>query len=66
MSFNSDGLWTSFATTRIKAAGSKYSYSRRRSNSFDAWQEHVRSSASAGSAFNARPDRDLRRAIVAG
>jgi len=47
--------------------GSKYSYSLRRWNAFDAWQEHIRKSAvCVGSAFTARPDRDLRRAVVAG
>jgi hypothetical protein len=44
-----------------------YSYSRKRWNAFDAWQEHVRRSAAAvGTTFSERQDRDLRRAIVAG
>lgn len=44
-----------------------WSYSRRRRNAFDAWQEHVRRYASTvGTAFSAPPDRDLRRPIVAG
>jgi hypothetical protein len=45
------------------------SYSRKRWNAFDAWQEHVRKSASASHgavAFSERHDRDLRRAIVTG
>ena len=51
----------------FEPTGSKYSYSLKRWNPFDAWQEHVRQSAlSVGSALSARPDRDLRRAVVAG
>jgi hypothetical protein len=62
MSSKLDAHPSSFKTT-----GSKYSYSLKRWNAFDAWQEHIRKSAtSAGSAFAARPDRDLRRAVVAG
>jgi hypothetical protein len=57
-----DTLPSSFKTT-----GSKYSYSLKRWNAFDAWQDHIRKSAvSAGSAFSVRPDRDLRRQVVAG
>ena len=50
----------------------KYSYSRKRQNAFDAWQEHARKSAGtthashAGVAFSGRHDRDLRRAIITG
>jgi hypothetical protein len=62
MSSNLDKPATAFEPT-----GSKYSYSLKRWNPFDAWQEHIRrSAASVGSAFGARPDRDLRRAVVAG
>ena len=62
MSSKPNTLPTSFETT-----GSKYSYSLKRWNAFDAWQEHIRKSAAPmGSAFTARPDRDLRRAVVAG
>lgn len=44
-----------------------HSYSRKRWNAFDAWQEHVRkSAATVGSAFSGRHDRDLRRAVVTG
>jgi hypothetical protein len=51
--------------TAFKAT--KYSYSLKRWNAFDAWQEHIRRSASSvGSAFSARPDRDLRRVVIAG
>jgi hypothetical protein len=51
----------------FESTGSKYSYSLKRWNPFDAWQEHIRKSAeSVGSAFSVRPDRDLRRAVVAG
>ena len=43
------------------------SYSRRRWNAFDVWQDHVRKSAAAvGVAFSPRQDRDMRRAIVTG
>jgi len=62
MSSKLDTLPSSFKTT-----GSKYSYSLKRWNAFDAWQEHVRkSAASVGSALSVRPDRDLRRVVVAG
>lgn len=62
MASKSDTLPAPFERT-----GSKYSYSLKRWNPFDAWQEHVRQSAlSVGSAFAARPDRDLRRVVVAG
>ena len=62
MSSNFDKL-----PTALKPAGSKYSYSLKRWNPFEAWQEHIRKSAvSVGSAFAARPDRDLRRAVVTG
>jgi len=51
----------------FKTSGSKYSYSLKRWNAFDAWQEHIRKSAApVGSAFTVRSDRDLRRAVVAG
>ncbi len=51
----------------FEPTGSRYSYSLKRWNPFDAWQEQVRqSAASVGNAFAARPDRDLRRAVVAG
>ena len=44
-----------------------YSYSRKRWNAFDAWQDHVRkSAATVGTAFSVRHDRDLRRAVVTG
>jgi hypothetical protein len=67
MSLNSDVNPTSFAITRVRAAGSKYSYSRKRWSAFEAWQEHVRkSAASVGTAFSPRADRDLRRVVVAG
>ena len=67
MSSNFDAIPAEFDTARVKAAGSTYSYSRRRWNGFDVWQEHIRrSAASVGNAFSARPDRDLRRAVVAG
>jgi hypothetical protein len=62
MSSKLDTLPSSFKTT-----GSKYSYSLKRWNAFDAWQDHIRkSAASVGSAFSVRQDRDLRRAVVAG
>ena len=49
------------------APGRKNSYSRKRWNAFDAWQEHVRkSAATVGVTFSERHDRDLRRAIVTG
>jgi hypothetical protein len=51
----------------LNTTGSKYSYSLKRWNAFDAWQEHIRkSAASVGSAFSVRPDRDLRRVVVPG
>ncbi len=54
-------------STALEQTRSKYSYSLKRWNPFDAWQEHIRKSAdSVGNAFSARPDRDLRRVVVAG
>jgi hypothetical protein len=62
MSSNLDKSASAFSPT-----ASKYSYSLKRWNPFDAWQEHIRKSAdSVGNAFSARPDRDLRRAVIAG
>lgn len=62
MSSNLDKSASAFRPT-----ASKYSYSLKRWNPFDAWQEHIRKSAdSVGNAFGARPDRDLRRAVIAG
>ena len=53
--------------TIVTPLGRKNSYSRKRWNAFDAWQDHVRkSAASVGVAFPERHDRDLRRAIVTG
>jgi hypothetical protein len=67
MSLNSEARAASFAAALIQAAGSKYSFSRKGWDGFDAWQAHIRKSAtSVGSAFSARRDRDLRRAIVPG
>jgi hypothetical protein len=67
MSSNSQARPTSFAAALIKAVGSKYSYSRKHWDGFDAWQAHVRKSAAAvESAFSAPRDRDLRRSVVAG
>jgi len=44
-----------------------YSYSRKRWNAFEAWQEYVRkSAAAAGTTLPVRHDRDLRRAVVSG
>jgi len=57
----------SFAAALIKAVGSKYSFSRKNWDGFDAWQAHIRKSAAAvDSAFSAGRDRDLRRADIAG
>jgi hypothetical protein len=54
-------------TTAGTLANRKNSYSRKRWNAFDAWQDHVRkSAASVGVAFSERHDRDLRRSIVTG
>jgi hypothetical protein len=67
MSSNHQASALSSVTSRLKEAGSKYSYSLKRWNAFDAWQDHVRkSAATVGNAFSGRADRDLRRAIVAG
>jgi hypothetical protein len=59
------------ATAAGQPSARKNSYSRKRWNAFDAWQEHARKSAgmthaSHGVAFSERHDRDLRRAIVTG
>jgi hypothetical protein len=56
------------AAVQLSPSARKNSYSRKRWNAFDAWQEHARKSAgvSGGVAFSERHDRDLRRAIVTG
>jgi hypothetical protein len=65
MSFNTDTQRDTAVTARATLA--ERTYSRKRWNPFEAWQEHIRkSAATVGSAFSGRPDRDLRRAIVAG
>jgi hypothetical protein len=67
MSYNSETPRTTAAAEPSTLAGRKYSYSRKRWNAFDAWQDHVRKSASSvGVAFGERHDRDLRRSIVTG
>jgi hypothetical protein len=67
MSLNSSAPSKSFAAALIAAVGSQYSYSRKRRDGLDAWQEHIRKSAvSVGSAFSPRRDRELRRAVVPG
>jgi len=63
MSSNSETL----QGTAVAAHSIRKTYSRRRWNAFDAWQDHVRkSAATVGVAFSERHDRDLRRAIVTG
>jgi hypothetical protein len=58
---------SSFETALNKTTGSRYSYSRKRRDGFNAWQEHVRKSAvPAGGVPFARRDRDLPRAVVPG
>jgi hypothetical protein len=55
------------AAAQTQPSARKNSYSRKRWNAFDAWQEHVRTSApAAGVSFGGRHDRDLRRSVVAG
>lgn len=60
------------ATSGNEAADSgspvrRNSYSRKRWNAFESWQEHVRrSAADIGVAFQAKPDRDLRRVSITG
>jgi hypothetical protein len=67
MSSNSETLHGELTATQAAPAARKYSYSRKRWSAFDAWQEHIRKSASSvGVAFSQRPDRDLRRAVVTG
>lgn len=73
-SATSPGTIASAQPAAVEAAPSvrKNSYSLKRSNAFDAWQEHIRKSAGAmhgshgGVTFSRRHDRDLRRAVVAG
>jgi len=71
MSSNSETLRGTVAAQQA-ASERKNSYSRKRWNAFDAWQEHARKSAGtthashAGVAFSGRHDRDLRRAIITG
>jgi hypothetical protein len=73
MSSNTESARRAFAATHPTTCGStgrdarSWSYSRKRWNAFDAWQEHVRKyAATVGTAFTARPDRDVRRTIIAG
>jgi hypothetical protein len=67
MSYNADTSRTTAATEHSALEGRKNSYSRKRWNAFDAWQDHVRKSAtSVGVAFTERHDRDLRRSVVTG
>ena len=66
MASNSETRSNTFAAALIKAVGSKYSYSRKHWDGFDAWQAHIRKSAPVDNAFSAHRDRDLRRAVVAG
>ena len=67
MASNSETRSHTFAAALIKEVGSKYSYSRKHWDGFDAWQAHIRRSAAAvDGAFSASRDRDLRRAVVAG
>ena len=65
MSSNSEILTATAAAQGARVRS--YSYSRKRWNAFDAWQDHVRkSAATVGTAFSVRHDRDLRRAVIAG
>lgn len=71
MSSNSETLQDTLAAAQ-PAASVRKTYSRKRWNAFDTWQEHVRRSAATvsattvGTAFARRNDRDLRRVTVAG
>jgi hypothetical protein len=67
MSSNSDTPRDTIAAAQAASSARQNSYSRKRWNAFDAWQEHVRKSATnVGVTFSERHDRDLRRAIVTG
>ena len=67
MSSNSPGAHGTPSTGHTTISGRNYSYSRKRWNAFDTWQEHIRkSAATVGVAFSTRQDRDMRRPIVAG
>jgi hypothetical protein len=67
MSSNYETVHGSAAAHSTTPVGRKNSYSRKRWNAFDTWQEHIRKSAAAvGVAFPERHDRDMRRAIVSG
>jgi hypothetical protein len=64
MSFNSESA-SPFAKALVAKIGTNYSYSRKRSDGFSAWQEHLRKSVeSLGSPI--QRDRDLRRTVVPG
>jgi hypothetical protein len=63
MSLHSDGL----PREQANSGGSKYTYSLRRTNGFDAWQKHVRELAGSGeSVRRSHRDRDLRRVVIPG
>jgi hypothetical protein len=67
MASNHETVHGNAAAHSTTPAGRKNSYSRKRWNAFDTWQEHIRKSAAAvGVAFPERHDRDMRRAIVSG
>ena len=67
MSFNSESA-SPFATALLAKMGSKYSYSRKRSDGFSAWQEHLRKAVDSlgSSAAASHRDRDSRRTVVPG
>ncbi len=66
MSFKSEPA-SPFAKALAGKIRSKYSYSRKHSDGFSVWQEHLRKSAEAlGSAPGIYRDGDLRRTVVPG
>lgn len=66
MSFNVEPA-SPFAKALAAKIGSKYSYSRKRSDGFSAWQEHLRKAVESLSSTSAiHRDRDLRRTVVPG
>ena len=63
MSLNPDSPSRDHTNTRV----SRYTYSLRRTNGFDAWQKHVRQLVGAGESISrSQRDRDLRRVVIPG
>ena len=67
MSSDPNPLSKPYAATAVNAAGTKYSYSRKRACGFDTWQEHLRQVEDpVNCTLSARFERGLPRDLIAG